>query len=157
MPLTVIPDLGNASGGIVTGFVCSKTASFDAVFCVPGLLWRFTPLRGGNEMTRQSQKVYVEGSREDIRVPMREITLSGSAGVNGELETENPPVRVYDASGPYTDAHMCTDIREGLPRSAGTGYWKAAMSRNTRAGSLNRRITDCGTRNRIFPQRFFRD
>ncbi|BCG59439.1 phosphomethylpyrimidine synthase ThiC [Paenibacillus sp. URB8-2] len=66
-------------------------------------------------MTRQSQKVYVEGSREDIRVPMREITLSGSAGVNGELETENPPVRVYDASGPYTDAHMCTDIREGLP------------------------------------------
>ncbi|WP_025688866.1 phosphomethylpyrimidine synthase ThiC [Paenibacillus zanthoxyli] len=64
-------------------------------------------------MTSQSQKVYVEGSREDIRVPMREITLSDTTGVDGV--SENAPVRVYDASGPYSDTQMCTDIRKGLP------------------------------------------
>ncbi|AKG34990.1 phosphomethylpyrimidine synthase ThiC [Paenibacillus durus] len=64
-------------------------------------------------MTSQSQKVYVEGSREDIRVPMREITLSDTAGVDGV--SENAPVRVYDASGPYTDCQVVADIREGLP------------------------------------------
>ncbi|AIQ13134.1 thiamine biosynthesis protein ThiC [Paenibacillus durus] len=69
-------------------------------------------MRGGNEMTSQSQKVYVKGSREDIRVPMREITLSDTDGVDGA--TPNPPVRVYDASGPYSDTQMCTDIRKGL-------------------------------------------
>ncbi|WP_042206932.1 phosphomethylpyrimidine synthase ThiC [Paenibacillus durus] len=63
-------------------------------------------------MTSQSQKVYVKGSREDIRVPMREITLSDTDGVDGA--TPNPPVRVYDASGPYSDTQMCTDIRKGL-------------------------------------------
>ncbi|NGM80933.1 phosphomethylpyrimidine synthase ThiC [Paenibacillus sp. 7124] len=65
-------------------------------------------------MTSQSQKVYVKGSREDIRVPMREITLSDTTGVDGGA-TPNPPVRVYDASGPYSDTQMCTDIRKGLP------------------------------------------
>lgn len=65
-------------------------------------------------MTSQSQKVYVKGSREDIRVPMREITLSDTTGVDGSA-TPNPPVRVYDASGPYSDTLMCTDIRKGLP------------------------------------------
>ncbi|QWU13959.1 phosphomethylpyrimidine synthase [Paenibacillus sophorae] len=63
-------------------------------------------------MTSQSQKVYVKGSREDIRVPMREIALSDTAGVDGV--SENAPVRVYDASGPYTDCQVVTDIREGL-------------------------------------------
>ncbi|MFB9759085.1 phosphomethylpyrimidine synthase ThiC [Ectobacillus funiculus] len=59
-----------------------------------------------------SKKVYVEGSRSDIQVPMREIQLSPTTGSFGE--EENPPVRVYDTSGPYTDANNSVDIRKGL-------------------------------------------
>ncbi|NOU64506.1 phosphomethylpyrimidine synthase ThiC [Paenibacillus sp. LMG 31461] len=60
-----------------------------------------------------SKKVYVEGSRKDIRVPMREITLSPTTGAYGEQE--NAPLRVYDTSGAYTDEEIQTDIREGIP------------------------------------------
>lgn len=59
-----------------------------------------------------SKKVYVTGSRTDIRVPMREIELSPTTGVYGE--EENEPVRVYDTSGPYTDEDYTVDITEGL-------------------------------------------
>ena len=61
-----------------------------------------------------SHKVYVEGSRPDIQVPMREITLSRTSGSAGD--EENAPVRVYDTSGAYTDkeAEAHTDIRRGL-------------------------------------------
>lgn len=61
-----------------------------------------------------SSKVYVQGSRPDIRVPMREIALGASTGMSGE-EVANEPVRVYDTSGPYTDAEQQIDIRRGLP------------------------------------------
>ena len=60
-----------------------------------------------------SSKVYVQsGRRSDIRIPVRAITLSssGHAG-NG---SSNPPVTVYDTSGPYTDPAVQTDIRQGL-------------------------------------------
>ncbi|MFJ8461148.1 phosphomethylpyrimidine synthase ThiC [Lysinibacillus xylanilyticus] len=60
-----------------------------------------------------SKKVYVEGSRPDILVPMREITLSPTTGSFGE--EENAPVRVYDTSGPYTDPAYKVDIMKGLP------------------------------------------
>lgn len=60
-----------------------------------------------------SKKVYVEGSRPDIRVPMREIELSPTTGNFGN--EENQPVRVYDTSGPYTDPEYKVDIRKGLP------------------------------------------
>lgn len=60
-----------------------------------------------------SKKVYVEGSRSDIQVPMREIELSPTSGSFGE--EENPPVRVYDTSGPYTDPDYLVDITKGLP------------------------------------------
>ncbi|PGL71793.1 phosphomethylpyrimidine synthase ThiC [Bacillus sp. AFS055030] len=59
-----------------------------------------------------SKKVYVEGSRPDIKVPMREIQLSPTTGTFGE--EENAPVRVYDTSGPYTDSASSVDIRKGL-------------------------------------------
>ncbi|MFD4705755.1 phosphomethylpyrimidine synthase ThiC [Gottfriedia sp. NPDC058432] len=59
-----------------------------------------------------SKKVYVEGSRSDIKVPMREIQLSPTTGTFGE--EENAPVRVYDTSGPYTDSASSVDIRNGL-------------------------------------------
>lgn len=60
-----------------------------------------------------SKKVYVEGSRPDIRVPMREITLSPTKTETGIIENE--PVRVYDTSGPYTDPDLQPDIQKGLP------------------------------------------
>ncbi|AOZ92764.1 phosphomethylpyrimidine synthase ThiC [Paenibacillus crassostreae] len=59
-----------------------------------------------------SKKVYVKGSRTDIQVPMREITLSTTRGLSGE--EQNAPVRVYDTSGAYTDSEIHTDIRLGL-------------------------------------------
>src|SRR5471030_2782260 len=59
-----------------------------------------------------SRKVYVEGSRPDIRVPMREISQADTPASFG-FEA-NPPVYVYDTSGPYTDPDAVIDIRAGL-------------------------------------------
>ena len=59
-----------------------------------------------------SRKVYIEGSRPDICVPMREISQSDTpAGMGHE---KNPPIFVYDTSGPYTDPTVKIDIRSGL-------------------------------------------
>ena len=64
-----------------------------------------------------STKVYLRGSLyPDVRVPMREISLSPTRGHNGGPSEENPPLRVYDTSGPYTDPAIAVDVREGLPR-----------------------------------------
>ena len=64
-----------------------------------------------------SRKVYVPGLRPDIRVPMREITQSDTlAYMDGKAGAEkNPPLFVYDTSGPYTDPAVSIDIRSGLP------------------------------------------
>ncbi|AYC34539.1 phosphomethylpyrimidine synthase ThiC [Pseudomonas cavernae] len=60
----------------------------------------------------RSQKVYVQGSRPDIRVPMREISLDVTpTAFGGEI---NAPVTVYDTSGPYTDPSVTIDVRQGL-------------------------------------------
>ncbi|MBS1187216.1 MAG: thiC [Burkholderiaceae bacterium] len=59
-----------------------------------------------------SRKVYVTGSRPDIRVPMREITLTDTPVAFGA--EKNPPIYVYDTSGPYTDPEAKIDIRSGL-------------------------------------------
>jgi len=59
-----------------------------------------------------SRKVYVEGSRPDIRVPMREISQSDTPAEMGA--EKNPPIYVYDTSGPYTDPAAKIDIRSGL-------------------------------------------
>ncbi len=64
-----------------------------------------------------SEKIYIEGSRPDIRVPMREITLATTpTEFGGE---NNPPVRVYDTSGVYTDPAEKIDVRKGLPNIRG--------------------------------------
>ncbi|HYN55153.1 MAG TPA: phosphomethylpyrimidine synthase ThiC [Methylotenera sp.] len=60
-----------------------------------------------------SRKVYVQGSRPDIQVPFREISLSDTPSMFGA--EKNPPVMVYDTSGPYTDPTINVDIRNGLP------------------------------------------
>ncbi|WP_294307564.1 phosphomethylpyrimidine synthase ThiC [uncultured Chryseobacterium sp.] len=62
-----------------------------------------------------SKKIYVEGEIHPIRVAMREIELSPTKLSNGTLE-HNPPVTVYDTSGPYTDENSEIDIEKGLPR-----------------------------------------
>ena len=59
-----------------------------------------------------SRKAYVAGSRHDIQVPMREITQSDTPASFGV--EKNPPLFVYDTSGPYTDVKMNIDIRRGL-------------------------------------------
>ncbi len=60
-----------------------------------------------------SRKIYVEGSRPDIQVPMREISQSDTPASFGA--EKNPPIYVYDTSGPYSDPEAKIDIRSGLP------------------------------------------
>ena len=62
-----------------------------------------------------SQKVYVMGSRPDILVPFREITLSDTLDQKGNIIEKNAPFRVYDTSGPYTDHNYTVDLTQGLP------------------------------------------
>ncbi|GIU82224.1 MAG: phosphomethylpyrimidine synthase [Pyrinomonadaceae bacterium] len=69
----------------------------------------------------RSRKVYVETNgnvvnegKHPLRVPFREIELSPSKRRDGSLE-ENPPVRVYDTSGPWTDPNVKCDVTTGLP------------------------------------------
>jgi phosphomethylpyrimidine synthase len=59
-----------------------------------------------------SRKVYVEGSRPDIRVPMREVAQADTPTMFGG--EKNPPIFVYDCSGPYSDPAARIDIRSGL-------------------------------------------
>ena len=60
-----------------------------------------------------SRKIYDEGSRPDIRVPMREISQADTPASFGA--EKNPPIFVYDCSGPYSDPQAKIDIRSGLP------------------------------------------
>ncbi|PKO92612.1 MAG: phosphomethylpyrimidine synthase ThiC [Betaproteobacteria bacterium HGW-Betaproteobacteria-1] len=87
----------NASDKNLTKFL-NETAEVDA---------------GTTQPFAKSRKIYVEGSRPDIRVPFREISLSDTPSAFGA--EKNPPVVVYDTSGPYTDPSVKIDIRDGLP------------------------------------------
>lgn len=62
-----------------------------------------------------AKKIYVEGKIHPISVAMREIHLSPTKLTNGTLEV-NPPVTIYDTSGPYTDENAIIDIMKGIPR-----------------------------------------
>jgi len=81
-----------------TSHFLAETAQVDAA--------AIAPLPG-------SRKVYIEGSRPDIRVPFREISLSPTKTTG--IDEENPPLLVYDTSGPYTDPEANNDLRKGLP------------------------------------------
>ncbi|MDR1228167.1 MAG: phosphomethylpyrimidine synthase ThiC [Azoarcus sp.] len=61
----------------------------------------------------RSRKIHVQGSRPDLKIPMREISQSDTPVSSGGMK--NPPVFVYDCSGPYTDPQVKIDIRSGLP------------------------------------------
>ncbi len=60
-----------------------------------------------------SHKIYVKGSREDLKVGMREVQCSATAASFGE--EVNPPITVYDTSGPYSDPDIEVDLLQGLP------------------------------------------
>ncbi|RKZ39223.1 MAG: phosphomethylpyrimidine synthase ThiC [Gammaproteobacteria bacterium] len=79
--------------------ILSQTAQIDAISTQP---------------FPNSKKNYIIGSRPDIRVPMREITLSDTVLKNGVHEI-NLPVIVYDSSGVYTDPDVSIDVRKGIP------------------------------------------
>ncbi|KZX83434.1 phosphomethylpyrimidine synthase ThiC [Oleiphilus sp. HI0009] len=87
-----------AKNAKITDANISKTASVDELSMTP---------------FPASKKIYVKGSRDDIQVAMREIELSPTKLQDGK-EEHNPPVRVYDTSGPYTDPNKDIDVRLGL-------------------------------------------
>jgi phosphomethylpyrimidine synthase len=60
-----------------------------------------------------STKIFVEGSRPDIQVPMREIQLTDTIG---DLAEVNDPIHIYDTSGPYTDPSKTINFRQGVER-----------------------------------------
>jgi len=60
-----------------------------------------------------SSKTYINGSRPDIRVPMRTILQTATHTDKGEMQ--NPPIPVYDTSGPYSDPDVHIDLKAGLP------------------------------------------
>src|SRR5712671_2230899 len=60
-----------------------------------------------------SRRIYVESERPGVRVPFREVDQNPTRNFDNSLE-ENPPVRVYDTSGPYGDPSIACDVREGL-------------------------------------------
>ena len=64
-----------------------------------------------------SDKVYKEGSQPSIQVPFRQVTLTPTTGRFGQ--EENPPLSIYDTSGPYSDPNVSLDLRRGLPALRG--------------------------------------
>lgn len=72
----------------------------------------------------RSRKVYQQGSRPDIRVPFREVSQDDTPTLFGG--EKNPPLTIYDTSGPYTDPSVKIDIRKGL--AAMRGNWIAERS-----------------------------
>ena len=80
---------------------------------IPNLLQQTGELSGS--VTRPipgSRKIHVQGSRPDLRVPMREIALTPTPTLFGG--EDNPPLTVYDTSGPYTDPAATIDLAQGL-------------------------------------------
>ncbi|UCC15154.1 MAG: phosphomethylpyrimidine synthase ThiC [Gammaproteobacteria bacterium] len=76
--------------------------------------------RLSEEVTRpfpNSEKVFVTGERPDIRVGMREVAQTDTPSEGGGLE--NPPITLYDTSGPYTDPGARVDLTRGLPATRG--------------------------------------
>ncbi len=79
-----------------------------------------TNVQGVTRPFPSSRKIYVHGKLyPDIRVPMREVTLTSSEMNEGEScdsrSTSNPAATLYDTSGPYTDPDQTIDLRKGLP------------------------------------------
>ena len=63
-----------------------------------------------------SRKIHVQGKIHDIKVAMREITLSDTHDKFNNTIEKNAPITIYDTSGPYTDVNADIDVKKGLPR-----------------------------------------
>ena len=106
-----------------------------------------------------SRKIHVEGSREDIRVPMREIVLTKTPTLFGG--EDNPPVTVYDCSGPYTDPDARIDLSAGLAplrarwieERGDTELLPQLSSEFGRGREHNARLADVRFPNRLLPRR----
>ena len=89
-----------------------------------------------------SQRIYLQGSRDDIRVPMREIqlspTLTGGSKENPQFEA-NEPVPVYDTAGPYGDPAASIDVHRGLAR--GRAAWIAQRGDSEEIAQLSSSYT----------------
>src|SRR5260370_9088176 len=99
-----------------------------------------------------SQKRCIYGSRADLCVPYRELSLSPTHHSN-RLE-ENPPVPIYDTSGPYTDPEAEIDLARGRPAFRST--WTQEPEATERLGDFSskharRRQTDLLTLDLRFP------
>lgn len=73
-------------------------------------------LKLSEEITKpfpNSKKVYVQGSRSDLRVGMREVECAPTTTQG--LNEDNPPITIYDTSGPFTDPDVEIDLMKGLP------------------------------------------
>lgn len=73
------------------------------------------PIKEEQTQLPNSNRIYVDGKQPSVRVPFREVTQSPTRNLRNELE-ENPPVRVYDTSGPWGDPSQQCDVRKGLPQ-----------------------------------------
>ena len=84
---------------------------------------------GTNASQLGSRKVYVPGSTPEMRIPMREVTLSPTRTPTGQMES-NPPLRLYDTSGPYTDPTFTPDLRQGCHHCDSGGFWGMVTARS---------------------------
>src|SRR5262245_43616776 len=92
--------------------------------------------RNGDQLP-SSRRVYINGAQSGVRVPFREIDQNPTRNFAGSLE-ENPPVRVYDTSGPYGDPAVQCDVREGLPALRREWIVARTMCKSTKAVNCNR-------------------
>lgn len=74
------------------------------------------PFTGRHMLFPNSRRIYIRGSRPDLKVPMREIQMSPTKRPNDSGELPNEPVRVYDTAGAWGDGDYHGDVTRGLPR-----------------------------------------
>ena len=106
-----------------------------------------------------SRKIFVQGSRPDLQVPMREIALTQTPTIFGG--EDNPPVTVYDTSGPYTDPAATIDLAAGLPalrakwieERGDTEQLPALSSEFGRSRETNAKLDSVRFPGRILPRR----
>ena len=82
-----------------------------------------------------SKKIYIDGSKPEIKVPMREILQTDSLTAEGKQK--NKPLYVYDTSGPYTDPEVEIDIEFGIPKNRLS--WLSRREENSTQMSLARK------------------
>ena len=82
-----------------------------------------------------SKKIYLDGSKPEIKVPMREILQTDSLTAEGKQK--NKPLYVYDTSGPYTDPEVEIDIEFGIPKNRLS--WLSNREENSTQMSLARK------------------